>query len=62
MAADIVSAMVYLEDGLHLVQLRVWVFTSEHLDNQAPDTPNVRLFGIGGLFNDFRRHPEYRAL
>lgn len=56
------STMFYLEDGLHLVQLRVWVFTSEHLDNQAPDTPNVRLFGIGGLFNDFRRHPEYRAL
>ena len=52
----------YLEDGLHLTQLRPRVFASQHLDNQAPHAPYVCFTCVRRLFHNFRRHPEHGAL
>jgi hypothetical protein len=52
----------HLEDGLHLRELWERMLASEHLDNEASDTPDVCLTGIGHLLNDFRCHPENRTL
>ena len=53
---------IYLEDGLHLGELSPRVFTSQHLNYQTTHTPDVSFLRIGGLLDDFRRHPEDRTL
>lgn len=52
----------HLEDGLHLRELWERMLASEHLNNEASDTPDVCFTGIGHLLDDFRRHPENRTL
>ena len=52
----------YLENGLHLTELRPWMFASQHLDDQAPHAPDICLTCVRGLFYDLRCHPENRAL
>ena len=52
----------YLENGLHLTELRPWVLTSQHLDDQAPHAPDVCLTRVCRLFYDLRCHPENRTL
>ena len=47
-----------LEYRLHLVELRPGVLAREHLDDEAADGPDVGFLGVGGLFDDFGRHPE----
>lgn len=58
--ADVTEA--YLEDGLHLRELRPGMFACQHLDNKATDTPDVGFLRICGLLDDFRCHPEHRSL
>jgi ribosome assembly protein YihI (activator of Der GTPase) len=52
----------HLEDGLHLRELWERMLGGEHLDNEASDTPDVCFTRIDYLLDDFRRHPENRAL
>lgn len=52
----------YLEDGLHLGQLRPWMFAREHLDDETSNAPNVRRARVRLLLYHFGRHPKYRAL
>lgn len=54
----IVGFHAYLEDGLHLTQLRPRVFASQHLDDQAPNAPDVCFTCVRRLFHDFGCHPE----
>ena len=55
-------AVTYLEDGLHLRELRPGMFACQHLDNKATDTPDVGFLRICCLLDDFRCHPEHRSL
>ena len=52
----------YLEDSLHLGQMRPWVLSGEHLDDQAANTPDIGLERVRLLLDDLRRHPEHGAL
>jgi hypothetical protein len=56
------TILSYLEDGLHLRELWVWVLAREHLYDQAAHAPDVSLLRISSLFDHLGRHPEHRAL
>ena len=56
------SLCAYLEDGLHLAELRPRMFASQHLDDQASHAPDVCFTCICRLFHNFGCHPENRAL
>jgi len=56
------GACAYLEDGLHLTELRPRMFAGQHLDDQAPHAPDVCFTCIRCLFYDFGCHPENGAL
>ena len=51
-----------LEDGLHLGELWPRVFASQHLDDQAANTPDIRFERVCLLLYDLWRHPEDGAL
>lgn len=52
----------YLENGLHLTELRPRMFTSQHLDDQASHAPDVCFARVRRLFYDFGCHPKNGAL
>jgi hypothetical protein len=52
----------YLEYSLHLSKLCPRMFACKHLDHQATNTPDIRLSGMRGLFDNLWGHPEYGAL
>lgn len=52
----------YLENRLHLRELREWVLAREHLDDETAKTPNICLACVRGLLDNLGGHPEYGAL
>jgi len=52
----------HLEDGLHLIELSPGMLACKHLDDQAPDAPNVCLLRVRDLFDDLGGHPVDRTL
>jgi hypothetical protein len=52
----------HLEDSLHLGKLRPRMFSGEHLNYQTADAPNIGLACVANLLDNFRCHPEDRAL
>lgn len=51
-----------LEDGLHLVERRIRMVAREHLDDEAPDAPDICFARVAYLLDDFGRHPVDGAL
>lgn len=57
-----VDLRAHPEDGLHLRQVGPRVRSRKHFNDETTERPNVRLAGVGSLFDDFWRHPIHRAL
>lgn len=57
-----IATATNLEDGLQLCQAWMRMTTREHLNDEAAQRPNVGFAGICCLTDDFRCHPEDRAL
>ena len=50
------------KDGLQLTAIWERMSTNEHLHHQTAQTPDISLFGVSGLSDDFGRHPVDTAL
>lgn len=49
--------LAHLEHDLHLVEATPGALTGEHLNDEAPDRPDVGLARVGRLLDDLGGHP-----